>query len=582
MKKKIIVFICMCLSAVISSAGFCNAGNDRGIIRVKAGAVQGGVAIDLYKGSHALLIGVSDYTAGWPDLESIPGELSKVELLLKARGFKVEKTLDPDSLQLKKTFEDFIKKYGYQRENRLLFFYSGHGHTRLNNSKGYLVPTDAPNPRNDVIGFQQKALGMTQILAWARDIEAKHALFLFDSCFSGTIFKQKDLPDKPPHITRMTAKPVRQFITAGNAGESVPANSTFTPAFVDAIEYGIGDLNDDGYVSGTELGLYLQGKVPQHTSQTPQFGKIRDYELSRGDFIFLASGEATVIRPSKKCTLELTANVSGAKVYLNDRYTGTTPLEGIEVSPGKYRIRLEKKGYVTEHRKKTFKKGRTMSIEVYMDEESHVSRLYVDTDPENADVRILNISPKYYDGMELDPGKYHVEVSADGYETRRKWISLAVGQDKNISIRLTEKYVPTGPKETSRDGSFIAYDDGTVVDTKTGLMWAAKDNGKNINWNDAKRYCESYSGGGYSDWRLPAIDELKGLYDKGKKGYKFECCPGCDNARLTHLIRVTCWIWASETSGSSAALFFFSYGSEYQRAQSLSYDRRVLPVRAGN
>lgn len=575
MEKKIIVFIGMCLLAVISSAGFCNAGNDRGIIRVKAGAVQGGVAIDLYKGSHALLIGVSDYTAGWPDLESIPGELSKVELLLKARGFKVEKTLDPDSLQLKKTFEDFINKYGYQRENRLLFFYSGHGHTRLNNSKGYLVPTDAPNPRNDVIGFQQKALGMTQILAWARDIEAKHALFLFDSCFSGTIFKQKDLPDKPPHITRMTAKPVRQFITAGNAGESVPANSTFTPAFVDAIEYGIGDLNDDGYVSGTELGLYLQGKVPQHTSQTPQFGKIRDYELSRGDFIFLASGE---IR-STKCILELTANVSGAKVYLNDRYTGITPLEGIEVSPGKYRIRLEKKGYVTEHRKKTFEKGRTMSIEVYMDEESHASRLYVNTEPENADVRILNIGPKYYDGMELDPGKYHVEVSANGYETSRAWVSLAVGQDKNISIRLTEKYVPAGPEEISRDGSFIAYDDGTVADTRTGLMWAAKDNGKNINWNAAKRYCDNYSVGGYSDWRLPTIDELKGLYDKSK-GYPMDCDSEYE-VYLTRLIHVSCWrVWSSEASGSSAAYNFFCGARNWLHLWDSS-DPRALPVRRG-
>jgi len=39
--------------------------------------------------------------------------------------------------------------------------------------------------------------------------------------------------------------------------------------------------------------------------------------------------------------------------------------------------------------------------------------------------------------------------------------------------------------EIKRDGRFVAYDDGTVLDTKTNLMWAAKDNGKDINWSVA-------------------------------------------------------------------------------------------------
>ena len=242
----------------------------------------------LYKGSYALLIGASNYQAGWPSLESIPGELALVESLLKNKGFDVEKHIDPDGRELKAAFSDFINKYGYDRENRLLFFYSGHGYTRLDGRKGYLVPVDAPNPDKDEKKFLKKALGMNQILSWSRDIEAKHALFLFDSCFSGTVFKQKDRPKPPKHITMMTVEPVRQFITAGQAGETVPANSTFTPMFIDAIKFSLGDLNRDGYVSGTELGLYLQEMVPRHANQNPQFGKISDYDLSRGDFIFVS------------------------------------------------------------------------------------------------------------------------------------------------------------------------------------------------------------------------------------------------------------------------------------------------------
>jgi hypothetical protein len=53
--------------------------------------------------------------------------------------------------------------------------------------------------------------------------------------------------------------------------------------------------------------------------------------------------------------------------------------------------------------------------------------------------------------------------------------------------------------EKARDGRFIAYDDGAVLDTSKNLMWAAKDNGRDSNWAKANSYCEKYSGGGYTD-----------------------------------------------------------------------------------
>ena len=36
----------------------------------------------------------------------------------------------------------------------------------------------------------------------------------------------------------------------------------------------------------------------------------------------------------------------------------------------------------------------------------------------------------------------------------------------------------------------MAFNDATVLNVKSGLMWAAKDNGKDINWFEAKKYCE--------------------------------------------------------------------------------------------
>ncbi len=92
--------------------------------------------------------------------------------------------------------------------------------------------------------------------------------------------------------------------------------------------------------------------------------------------------------------------------------------------------------------------------------------------------------------------------------------------------------------EKARDSRFIAYNNGTVIDTLTKLMWAAKDNGENINWADAKSYCENYRGGGYTDWRMPTQDELAGLYDTAKT-YRSDC--GSNDLHLTELIRLTCY-----------------------------------------
>jgi hypothetical protein len=55
---------------------------------------------------------------------------------------------------------------------------------------------------------------------------------------------------------------------------------------------------------------------------------------------------------------------------------------------------------------------------------------------------------------------------------------------------------------------------GYWIDPATGLMWAGKDNGKDVNWHKAMNYCLDLRLGGYSDWRLATIEELQGIYDK--------------------------------------------------------------------
>jgi hypothetical protein len=143
---------------------------------------------------------------------------------------------------------------------------------------------------------------------------------------------------------------------------------------------------------------------------------------------------------------------------------------------------------------------------------------------------------------------------------------------KGVEQRLAEAL----SVEIRHNERFIVYDDNTVLDTRTGLMWPAKDNGENINWNDAKKYCENYKGGGFTDWRLPVQDELAKLYDTDTS-YRGN---GDYDVHLTALIGLTsCCLWAAETRRSKAAFFNFRDSYWDWRNQTSSKYSRVLPVR---
>jgi hypothetical protein len=138
-------------------------------------------------------------------------------------------------------------------------------------------------------------------------------------------------------------------------------------------------------------------------------------------------------------------------------------------------------------------------------------------------------------------------------------------------------------KEIGRDGRFIAYDDGTVMDTRSGLMWAAKDNGENIKVKcKLPRAIVKIIGeavirtGGCirrMSWRVCMIR------------LKLISLPmdylGSD-VHLTELIRLTCdFLWASETRGYQAASFNFLEGLRLWTSKSIYFTYRVLPVRSG-
>ena len=296
-----------------------------------------GTPTALYQQSHALLIGISIYTNGWSSLPGVSRDIPRVKAALENNGFQVDVVMNPSSKDaLDNAFSDFISKYGNSRDNRLLIYYAGHGHTIKTDwggELGYIVSADAPLPsRDNSSPFQRKAMEMAQIDIYAKRIQSKHALFIFDACFAGTIFSE-DRSGVPEYISYNTTKPVRQFITSGSADETVADASFFCDQFIEALD-GKADSDKDGYLTGSELGYFLKKEVIKFSNnrQHPQSGKINDSRLDDGDFVFVMAytgipspprtltpqieEERTIVKYGK---LELTTEIGGA-LYMDGTY----------------------------------------------------------------------------------------------------------------------------------------------------------------------------------------------------------------------------------------------------------------------
>lgn len=54
---------------------------------------------------------------------------------------------------------------------------------------------------------------------------------------------------------------------------------------------------------------------------------------------------------------------------------------------------------------------------------------------------------------------------------------------------------------------FVDNGDGTVTDTRRQLMWQKDDNGEEVTFGGAQKYCQTLRLAGHTDWRLPEPEE---------------------------------------------------------------------------
>ena len=119
----------------------------------------------------------------------------------------------------------------------------------------------------------------------------------------------------------------------------------------------------------------------------------------------------------------------------------------------------------------------------------------------------------------------------------------------------------------------VATDKAVLIDSQIGLMWPLQDNGFDISWPEGKKYCDSFSLGGFSDWRMPTQEELASLY-------RLQAADTSEYYILKAIKISACCQWAIDSRNDKVASFDFEYGNRDWGYPMSTVDARVLPVRS--
>ncbi|MEI7636597.1 MAG: caspase family protein [Syntrophus sp. (in: bacteria)] len=587
MKK---IRILLTLLACILMSAIAIAAETRGLSVIAKDSVSGKQAeVKLYNKTYAVIIGIDRYQNLPADRQlknAVKDAKGVEEILRKSYQFDRIITLHNEQATKDRIMEVLTEELPAQmgRNDALLLFWAGHGNQEKSDygEIGYLIPYDGATDKI------RKNLTMAEIRdTVSKKIPAKHVFYVMDACYSGLLTTRsvdgktrRDLS----YLKEITKESARQVLTAGGKGEEAldggpKGYSVFTGRLIEILE------SAPDFITANELQASIREKVHSDASarnhtQTPGYGAL--YGL--GDFVFITRqqdrlGNLTGTSASRQKELVQLRLAEQEANAAKKREQEEIAKKEKELAVLDKQIADMKGRIGTSAANKDDSLDQIVALAEQKEEQGkRLEALHQQREAEEQK-RQQEIARLKHEALEkrnrqikTDLAKYQ-RVASSQYAGELKdaaWKAMLDNypEAKQVEVGDVEMFlVALSVGKTDRQrmlDTFIAYDNGTVLDTKTNLMWAAKDNGSIINWMDAKTYCENYNVGGVTGWRMPTQDELAGLYESGAHKDK---------------INISGRVWASDTSGSDAANYSFYGGGRNWNPQSYDFIHRALPVR---
>jgi hypothetical protein len=172
-------------------------------------------------------------------------------------------------------------------DDDLVVFFAGHGTTRtdtvggVTSKVGFLVPYEASAPGGTSERWSDY-LEVDEFLRKISSLPARHILVILDSCHSGLALGRsvrtergdgRFEADMQSRVSRKVITSAQGDQTAADQGQ-LPDHSLFTGALIEGLRKGDADIFRTGFVTSSQLGMYVQGVVSRSegSRQTPAFG----------------------------------------------------------------------------------------------------------------------------------------------------------------------------------------------------------------------------------------------------------------------------------------------------------------------
>jgi hypothetical protein len=166
-------------------------------------------------------------------------------------------------------------------DDHILIYYAGHGYLDEATSRGYWLPIDAE--RDNVANWVSTS-DVTDVLAGS---QAKHALILADSCFSGTLLRSDptvDIDERQSMLQKLASRRSRSIMTSGGLEPVSDNGAGKHSVFADALLRALRENRKP--IEAGRLFVQIRDRVALNTEQTPQYAPLRNAGHDGGDFIF--------------------------------------------------------------------------------------------------------------------------------------------------------------------------------------------------------------------------------------------------------------------------------------------------------
>lgn len=316
---------------------------------------------------HALIISITDYSHGWPDLQPRVGQVGRLVDVLQKQNYRIERLINPNYVGLKDGIEDFLDRHS-KKSDRILIFYTGHCF-QDQEARSCLIPSDASLPGRSTAPSFDRFLPIVPVLVSIEQHNLREAVVAIDGSVSVNnrqILKEYERNNYV--FLRDKGYLPYTIIAAGTAGEAENAHSDF----IDALSRAYEQYNSHKNILLKPFLDFVLQKGKFNTWQMPWFQTGGNVSSLEGQLL-LDKKNASILKDDENSILRIKVSKSSTNLAI-DGVTTTDFTNGVELPAGDYKIKYSS-GTTTNEKTLTLAPGETVELFIYTGEPVNESSL---------------------------------------------------------------------------------------------------------------------------------------------------------------------------------------------------------------